>query len=1289
MNRRAHPLLPARLVLVVGILLSAFAGWAFKTRIEAEAVDRFAFVCDQVTESIQLHLEGVELILRGGAAVFAASEYVDRHEWKNYVDTLQAMDEIPGLQGVGFAERLPINGIDSHRTTIRADGFPDYDIHPLDATQKVFAPVIYIEPFDAANRQSLGVDLLAIPEARSAMEKACDTNDASLSGQILLPLAGGVGEQRKGALMFVPVYRQDAAKGTFDERRQALTGWAFSPLLQEDVINGILEPWDRQENSTLDVEIRDGIGKLAATRLFDSKHGHEITPASLFYRSRLIDFNGRQWTLEFDRTTANGIDYTPVWLVTGGGIGLSALLFALLLSVLDTRARALRIAEQLTRDIRQRESELRESEKKLSTVLDNVESLIYLKDREGRYLFANKRALELYGTTEEQLVGKGDERFFDSATVERITLNDRRVLQHGEQVRAEEDILNLRTGLQTTYYSVKVPLFDDVGAIYALCGISTDITEIKRVAASLLEEQQFSKLLLDSLPGIFYLYSYPDLRLQRWNRQHETLLGFAPEEMQGRHVSEWFYPGAEEGLLGSIKAAMETGAHSVEAPLLAKDGRSVHFLLTGVKFETPGQTYLMGIGIDTSWRKQAEAQLQLAASVFAHAREGIMITDLDGRIIDVNEAFTRITGYAREEALDRNPRFLNSGRQDRAFYAELWRSLIDDGHWYGEIWNRRKNGDLYAEMLNISTVLDAQGRPDQYVALFSDITAIKEHEQKLEHIAHYDVLTTLPNRTLLADRMHQAMVQAQRRHALLAVAYLDLDGFKAINDRHGHETGDLLLLALAGRMKETLREGDTLARLGGDEFVAVLLDLADPAASLPMINRLLAAAAQSIAVGDLVLQVSASLGVTFFPQSDEVDADQLLRQADQAMYQAKLAGKNRHHLFDTDQDRSVRGLNETLKQIRRGLANDEFVLHFQPKVNMRSGEVIGVEALIRWQHPEKGLLPPLEFLPLIEDHPLAVELGEWVIETVLRHRENWLKAGLDLPVSINIGARQLQQANFVERLEEILATHPGFKPGDIEMEVLETSALKDLERVSRIIEACRAIGVEFSLDDFGTGYSSLTYLKRLSVTQLKIDQSFVRNMLDDPEDMAILEGVLGLATAFRRKVIAEGVETVEHGELLLQLGCETAQGYGIARPMPAADIPAWTAAWRPFAAWSVVPAIHREDLPLLYARTEQRAWLASVEAYLAGARDEPPLRELPGNSACAWLHSEGQMRYRGQPDFQVVEAQCLQIHDLADRLCTLQAAGNTEEVRARLPELRAARDALLEKLKQLSRTVAS
>ena len=576
---------------------------------------------------------------------------------------------------------------------------------------------------------------------------------------------------------------------------------------------------------------------------------------------------------------------------------------------------------------------------------------------------------------------------------------------------------------------------------------------------------------------------------------------------------------------------------------------------------------------------------------------------------------------------------------------------------------------------------DGEGKPLRLIGTNTDITVLKAHAQQLEHIAHYDALTTLPNRVLFADRLQQAMAQAERRGRALAVAYLDLDGFKAINDYYGHEAGDQLLIALAARMKLALREGDTLARLGGDEFVAILLDLTDVAASEPMLERLLAASARPVHVGDLVLQVSGSIGVTFYPQAEVVDGDQLLRQSDQAMYQAKLAGKNRYHFFDALHDRSVRGHHESLAHIRRALDEHEFVLYYQPKVNMRMGEVIGVEALIRWQHPERGLLPPAVFLPVIENHPLAIELGEWVINSALTQIERWRAAGLDIPVSVNIGARQLQQPDFTERLRALLAAHPAVNPGHLALEVLETSALEDLVQVSQVIEACRDLGVMFALDDFGTGYSSLTYLKRLQVTLLKIDRSFVRDMLDDPDDLAILEGVLGLARAFRRAVIAEGVETVEHGTLLLQLGCELAQGFAIAYPMPAADLPAWVAHWRTDPAWAGRPSVSRDDLPLLYASVEHRAWIYAMESYLKGERQAPPSLDHHQCRFGQWLDAEGLPRYGAQPAFQSIARSHQQVHALALALCKSQAEGRNTEALARLGELHASRDALLEQMK--------
>ncbi len=443
----------------------------------------------------------------------------------------------------------------------------------------------------------------------------------------------------------------------------------------------------------------------------------------------------------------------------------------------------------------------------------------------------------------------------------------------------------------------------------------------------------------------------------------------------------------------------------------------------------------------------------------------------------------------------------------------------------------------------------------------------EEANRRLDLLAHFDALTGLPNRVLLNDRLHQTIVQSERRNQSLAVAYLDLDGFKEVNDQYGHDVGDELLNVVARRMKETMREGDTLARIGGDEFIAVLIDLDPQQKCEPMLARLLRAAADPVTVGHAVLQVSASIGVTLYPQ-DGADADQLIRHADQAMYQAKQSGKNRYHLFDLDQETAAKTLRANLDDFDRALAQGEFVLHYQPKVNMKTGLVIGAEALIRWQHPERGLLYPAAFLPLIEEQSVNVAVGEWVIGAALRQMLAWHAEGLDLPVSVNVGARQLQQSDFVPRLRQLLTIYPALPSGRLQIEIVESSALQDIAQVVQVMDACREIGVSFALDDFGTGYSSLTYLRRLSAETVKIDRSFVCNSIDDPEDLAIIQGVIGLAAAFNREVIAEGVETVAHGRLLLSLGCERAQGYGIARPMPGAALPGWVANWGPDPEWS-------------------------------------------------------------------------------------------------------------------------
>jgi diguanylate cyclase (GGDEF)-like protein/PAS domain S-box-containing protein len=931
---------------------------------------------------------------------------------------------------------------------------------------------------------------------------------------------------------------------------------------------------------------------------------------------------------------------------------------------------------------------LQESERRYRTMIEWSPEAIAVH-RGGKLIYVNPAAIKMFGARSAQdLIGKPILALIHPDFHQIVLARVKSIVDGGVNAPTiEEKFLKLDgTIIDVEIQGVPI-LYDGEPAVHTSI---RDITERKRAEAAINIAAQRLQIALE---GSQISVWETDLRTnQIWlDASWAAFLGMPPAETRSNatELLQLVHPDDRQRITAVAVRAMkgEIASYAVEHRVRAANGEWKWILSRGrvIERDAGGRPLRMsGTNTDINERKQADEKLHLAASVFTHAREGIVIAAPDGTIVDVNDTFSRITGYSRDEVVGRNERMLRSGRQGEAFYADLWRDLIEKGHWSGELWNRRKNGEEYAEMRTISAVRDAQGNTRQYVALFSDITAFKEHEKQLEHIAHYDALTGLPNRVLLADRLHQAMAQAHRRAQPLAVAYLDLDGFKAVNDRYGHDTGDQLLTTMAASMKQVLREGDTLSRLGGDEFVAVLLDLPDVEASVPMLARLLAAAAQPVHVKDLVLEVSASLGVTFYPQAEDVDADQLLRQADQAMYQAKLAGKNRYHVFDAEQDRSVRGHHESLERIRHALIEREFVLHYQPKVNMRTGTVIGAEALIRWEHPEKGLLPPAVFLPVIEDHPLAVEIGEWVIDTALTQMTLWQASGLDIPVSVNVGARQLQQAGFPERLRKILAAHPNVRSSDLELEVLETSALEDVVGVSKILEACREIGVMFALDDFGTGYSSLTYLKRLPVTLLKIDQSFVRDMLEDPDDLAILEGVIGLATAFGRQVIAEGVETVEHGEMLLQLGCELAQGYGIAPPMPARELTGWSATWRPDSAWINCRQVSRDDLRLLFASVEHRAWIAAIEAFLKGACEIPPQLDHHQCHFGKWLDAESLSRHGAQPVFQTIELLHRQVHALAAELCELQARGRNPEALARLGELHGLRDPLLEQMKALS-----
>ncbi len=551
-----------------------------------------------------------------------------------------------------------------------------------------------------------------------------------------------------------------------------------------------------------------------------------------------------------------------------------------------------------------------------------------------------------------------------------------------------------------------------------------------------------------------------------------------------------------------------------------------------------------------------------------------------------------------------------------------------------------------------------------------------------------DPLTGLPGRPALVERLRTAIAESNQTGEPLAVVCLDLHGLRVINDRHGYGAGDLLLISASQALKRTLRKGDLLVRIGGDEFAAVLHDLPSglPAGEsfVSVLNRMLDASAEPVLVGDFRLQLLASIGVAFYPQGneDEVDAEQLLRQAGQAMLQAMQAGKNNYRFFNSvlsGASQSAEPAHEPVGRIRQALAAGELVLYYQPKVNMATGKVIGAEALIRWLHPDRGLVPPAEFLPLIENHPLAVAVGEWVIATALDQMEDWLNAGLEIPVSVNVSSRQLQQSDFVGRLAGMLAKHPRVKPFSLELEILETSVLEDIAQLSKLLASCCEIGVSIALDDFGNGNASLNDLRKLPASVFKIDPSFVLHIVDNQDDLEYLEGVLGLAIAFKRQSIAEGVESVDHGLMLLRLGCELGQGYGISPPMKAEDFPGWAAAWRPDPRWTRALSVSVDDRLMQDAGDEHRAWIAAVEAFVRGESENAPHQTRHQCHLGAWLDAEGQAGRNSQPAFQALVAAHLRIHAFAAGLVKLQAQDKIDEG---LGQLHGMLDKLLDALQE-------
>ncbi|MBF0183501.1 MAG: EAL domain-containing protein [Magnetococcales bacterium] len=547
---------------------------------------------------------------------------------------------------------------------------------------------------------------------------------------------------------------------------------------------------------------------------------------------------------------------------------------------------------------------------------------------------------------------------------------------------------------------------------------------------------------------------------------------------------------------------------------------------------------------------EAEKQLNITQHVLEHAVEGVMITDRDGKIVAVNPAFTAITGYTEEEAIGQTPRLLRSNRQQHSFYENMWQEIVEHGHWKGEIWNRRKNGEAYPQFATITAIRDLSGHPSHYISVFHDLTPLQARDQALRFAGQHDTLTGLPNRDLFMDRLSQAIGHASRSNTRLLVLFFDIDRFQNINNQLNYISGDQLLQDIAGRLRDFIREGDTLARMGGDSFAFILREIRQPEDALVVVNKLVKAIAHPFLVGQTELHITTSIGITLYPDDGDHPLA-LVKNAEIALTRAKNAGRDTYQFYKPAMGDQVDRRLLMEKDLRTALEHQQFILHYQPKVDVRTNGIVGMEALVRWIHPSSGMVSPAEFIPIAEETGLVIPMGEWILSSACRQTRAWLDAGYGpLKVAVNLSARQFRQPGLYNLIATTLQ-ESGLDAASLELEITESMMVENVEEAIQVLTRLRSLGLSIAMDDFGTGYSSLSYLKRFPIQTLKIDRSFIRDLPHHADDVAIVRAIVAMGKSLRLQVVAEGVENKEQLDFIAENHIDEIQGFFYSRPLPA------------------------------------------------------------------------------------------------------------------------------------------
>ncbi|MBA1147070.1 EAL domain-containing protein [Ectothiorhodospiraceae bacterium WFHF3C12] len=803
--------------------------------------------------------------------------------------------------------------------------------------------------------------------------------------------------------------------------------------------------------------------------------------------------------------------------------------------------------------------------------IDKLPGVFYLFSEHMEIVRWNAGLAAATGIPESAISGMGPLDFIDAADHASVNRAIGRALSQGE---ATVEARLLSSGEASAPHLFTARLLVSGGTRY-IVGHGVDLSDRTEAETALRESEARLRSFIDNttegvysfepqspvpvhLPAEEQIERFYDGCIVDCNRAMAAMYGLDDEkQLIGLTLEEAHGSRDDPANLAFLRQVIESGYRvaNVESREVDANGRTVWFAnsVVGV-IEDGALVRVWGSQTDITERKEAEQRLRLSASVFENTHEGVIIMDRDWRIIDVNPAFLRITGFDRADVVGRNSRAFRTGDQDDEFFLRMRQHLRDSGVWRGEVWNRRKDGSVYPQQLTISSVISDSGALTHYVVVFSDITQLKRSQEQLEFLAHNDVLTKLPNRVLLQERLRHAVTQVVRRGDHLVVVCLDLDRFKNINDSLGHSRGDELLAAVGEALTEALRADDTVARVGGDEFVLLFEGIAEADGAARIGDKLLTLFERPFTVDAREIRLTASMGICVCPR-DGTDADELLRNAEAAMYRAKEAGRNNYHFYTERLTREAHRRLTLINDMRRGLEHDEFSLVFQPQIALASESIVGMEALLRWSHPEHAQVSPAEFIPLAEDSGLIHPIGRWVLMTACEQARRWLDGGFAFgKVAVNVAGPQIQLGTLANEVNAALEAS-GLPARYLELEVTESFIMQQADSAISQLQALRERGITLAIDDFGTGYSSLSYLKSLPVQKLKLDKSFVRDIPADSNDMAISAAVVAMAGSLGLTVIAEGVETPAQRDFLREQGCSEVQGFLYGRPAPAEHWP--------------------------------------------------------------------------------------------------------------------------------------